>query len=190
MGFLVRNKTDQLDWKVIGKVKDAQGIKGDLFIFLFVPVEDWIEDVESVRLGEQVYSLKNFREHKLGLVITLDQIKDRNAAEALKGREFAVDSSLFVSEEGEPIYLSEILDFEVMDSNVGIIGRVHSFVDNGVYDLLVVNYKGIDIQLPFVDEFIVEIDHEKKQVHLALPEGLLDVQIDPNKIGSNKIEDQ
>lgn len=176
------SKSNQINWKVIGKVKDAQGIKGDLFIYLFVPVEDWIEDLEIVRLGDKVFSLKNFREHKQGLVITVESIHDRNAAEVLKGKEFAVDSSLFVSEEGEAIYLSEILDFEVIEAQVGLLGRVHSFVDNGVYDLLVLEYKGIDIQLPFVDEFITEIDHEMKQIHMQLPEGLLDVQTDPNKV--------
>jgi 16S rRNA processing protein RimM len=179
----VSAKSGQIEWKVIGKVKDAQGIKGDLFIFLFVPVEDWIEDVESIRLGDHVYALKNFREHKQGLVVTLETVKDRNAAEALKGKEFAVDSSLFVSEEGESIYLSEILDFEVVDLHLGSLGRIHSFNDNGVYDLLVLTYKGVDVQIPFVDDFIVDIDHEQRQVRMDLPEGLLDVQTDPNKKG-------
>lgn len=174
-------KSNQINWKVIGKVKDAQGIKGDLFIYLFVPVEDWVEDLEMVRLGDQVFTIKNFREHKRGLVITVDSIQDRNAAEAMKGKEFAVDSSLFISEEGDAIYLSEILEFEVIDAHIGSLGRIHSFVDNGAYDLLVVEYKGIDIQLPFVDEFITEIDHDKKQIQMQLPEGLLDVQVNPNK---------
>jgi 16S rRNA processing protein RimM len=179
--FVSSKSKNQINWKVIGKVKDAQGIKGDLFISLFVPLEDWVEDLETVQLGGQTFKLKNFREHKQGLVITVDSIQDRNAAEALKGKEFAVDPSLFISAEGDAIYLSEILDFEVIDAKAGLLGRIHSFVYNGVYDLLVLEYKGVDIQLPFVDEFIIEIDHENKQIKMQLPEGLLDVQTDPNK---------
>ncbi|HVK61104.1 MAG TPA: ribosome maturation factor RimM, partial [Bdellovibrionales bacterium] len=141
----------------VGKVKDAHGIRGELFIVLFAGEAEWLDDLTSIRLVNPTgaadpaeFSVKSVRPHKNGLIVKSTDIKDRNAAEALKGRLLEVPEEFLVSESGETPFLKEVLGFEVTTTEKGPIGRIRGFSSNTVQDLLVVETKNGDYEIPFI----------------------------------------
>ncbi len=164
----------------VGKVKDAHGIRGELFVILFSGEAAWLEKLESVRLVRESgelggeFSLKSARPHKNGLIIKSDDIKDRNKAETLKGLLFEIPQSFLVSKPGESIYLTEIKDFTLVDATLGEVGKIVAFSSNTAQDLLVVKTpKGLTYEVPFVKQLVTGIDYEAGIVETDLPPGLI-----------------
>jgi 16S rRNA processing protein RimM len=163
----------------VGKVKDAHGIKGELFLVLFSGEAAWLDQLKDVRLvsleKKEVRNLtvKSVRPHKNGLILKSHEILNRNDAEGLKGFLLEIPETFLVSAPGETMYLQEVLGFRVFTEAQGEVGVVKGFASHAMQDLLVVKTASGDFDIPFVDAFVVEIDHEKKEMHLDLPLGLL-----------------
>lgn len=170
---------DYGDLKSVGKVKDAHSLKGELYVLIFSKDTSWIDDIEEFALikaeGEalQYFSVDKVKNHRDGLIVKTPQLTDRTQAEAWKNALFLLPKSLFISEAGETIFLSEIQDFSVYDQGL-LVGQIHSFSSNGAQDLLLVKSdEHGEVEIPFVADFILEIDFENKKVMMALPDGLL-----------------
>ena len=154
---------------------DAHGIKGDIYCLVFSGDTSWLSKVKSLRLGQKIFFVKRVKVFKKGFIATLESINDRNSAEELKGDEVWVDSSIFVSKDGDALFLNEILNFSVEDRTLGKIGKISQFSSNGSQDLLVINDKKKSFEIPFVKEFVMDIDYSAKIIHMNLPEGLLEI---------------
>lgn len=168
--------------RVVGKVKDAHGIKGELFITLFPKEAAWLNKLKTVALRQtetgpvtKTFTIKSARVHKGGLIVKTQEISDRNGAEELKGYFFEIPEEFLVSEKGDAIYLTEIENFEVRHGETKI-GKITAFSTNGAQDLLVVKTKNGVFDIPFVDKFVKKIDYENKFIEMDLPDGLFDTE--------------
>lgn len=199
------------NYRVVGRVKDAHGLKGELWIVLFAGQADWLESMEDegvFRLSKkeslaglsdsdlQSFPIKNVREHKNGIIAMSPSIKDRTAAEGFKGHFLAIPNDYLVAEEGESYFLSEIEGFRVLEEKREI-GTIVGFSHNGAQDLLIVSLvKGArdgvkakdQIEIPFVEELVVEVDEEGKSIHVDLPNGLIEVQLGLDKADDSNDE--
>ena len=55
------------------------------------------------------------------------------------------------------------------------IGAVTEVIEQPHQILLTINYKGNEAYIPLHDESLEKIDHKKKEIHVILPEGLLEL---------------
>ncbi len=167
--------SDQSSKIKIGKFKDVHGLKGELYMILFVPDEDWLDEVESFYIGEmkREYICENIQAHRQGYLVKLNGVQNRTDSEALKGQEIYVDEELLTSVPGEQIYLREIENFELVNPQGSSLGFIRDFSSNGLQDLLVVETPRGRFDVPFVEDFLVEIRFEQKKVVMDLPVGLL-----------------
>ena len=179
----------------LAKVKGAYGIKGELFILPFIPRAKWIYNLSQISLirdhqmtlqhtscqpiinsqtnSSFTFKIENFRNHKGGYIIKLQDCNDRTEAEKWRGAFVSAPISSFTSQPGEEIYLIELKGFTVI--NLGQqIGPIVSFSSNGYQDLIQVKKDGHLYDIPFVKEFLVQINWQDKHVYMNLPEGLLD----------------
>lgn len=168
----------------VGKVKDAHGIKGELFIVLFAGEAAWIDKLKALRLTDEAgavlreLEVKSARLHKNGLIVKTVELKDRNEAESLCGHLLEIPSEFFVSAAGEAIYLREVENFQVSVKGRGEIGKITGFASNGAQDLLIITTPQGEFEVPFVQAFVEKIDYAGKQMHLNLPFGLLGEEVE------------
>lgn len=159
-----------------GWVKDAHGLKGELYIQLFAKQADWLDSFEQfwleTKTGVESFEVERAKPHKDGLIVKSGAIADRTRAEGLKGAQFFIPSEYLVANEGESIFLKQIDSFKVIDGDKDL-GVIKSFSSNGAQDLLVVESPAGEVLIPFVDAFIKNIDFEKRTIFLELPEGLV-----------------
>jgi 16S rRNA processing protein RimM len=165
--------------KPVGRVKDAHSLKGELYVRLFSGSADWLERFRTAYLvspdSQEVRELEveHVQPHREGLILKVKDLDDRTPAETLRGYGLEIDSDLLVSEEGEEIFLNEILGFKVIDVTTGIETVIEGFDSNTVQDLLQVKVDGKERLIPFVKDFIEKIDFEARTVRMKLPLGLL-----------------
>ncbi len=172
------------EFVTIGRVKDAHGLKGELFITLKAGEAPWLKRLKELRLtpptpgDARVFAIKSARVHKNGMIVLSPDINGRNEAEALKGWSLEIPSEFLVSKRGEQIYLIEIQNFKLHVSGRGEVGTITHFSSNTAQDLLVVKTKEGEFEIPFVDQFVKGIDYEAQVVEMDLPEGLLGEPVD------------
>lgn len=168
--------------KLVGKVREAHGLKGDLYVLIFSGDISWAKRMKTFGLkGKdsdevQTFNVERTKPFKKGLIVKAAEILDRTAAEGVEHFEFYVDDELLVSKPGETIYLSEIKNFKLKNPAQETLGEIVGFSSNGVQDLLVVETQGKKVEIPFVDAFIKKIDFKHQSVVMDLPEGLFDIE--------------
>lgn len=133
---------DAGDLIAVGHVNAPHGIKGWVWIHALTdPVSNifgyrpWYL---KTREGFRQVKVLDWREQGKGVVAFLDVAPDRNAAELLKGQEIWVPkSALPVLEEGD-YYWSDLVDLQVRTEAGLVLGTVHSLMETGSNDVLVV----------------------------------------------------
>ncbi|MGZ3743628.1 MAG: ribosome maturation factor RimM [Pseudobdellovibrionaceae bacterium] len=171
-----------MEIKLVGKVKDAHGLRGELYILIFSGDVSWIKklktfDLRSPKTGEVVsYSVEKLKPFKQGFIVKSPIMADRNSAEAVKGFDFLIPADIFVSKPGETIFLNEIMGFVVKTADQDNIGLIKGFSSNGAQDLLIVESAQGTVEIPFVEAFIKKIDFKHHTLVMDLPEGLLDLE--------------
>lgn len=119
--------------------------------------------------------VKSLRPVKDGWLISLDAISDRTEAEKWNGRHLMVPvEELSEPDEGE-VFAHELVGMQLVDADSGAaLGDVVEF-----YELpqgLLLEFRGARglASLPFVEEFVVDVDRDARVIRVRLPDGLLD----------------
>ena len=76
-------------------------------------------------------------------------------------------------EESEELTWSYFKGFKAIDTELGELGEIIDVDDNTINTLFVIEGKDDEILIPAQEEFIVNIDHENKEIIFDLPEGLV-----------------
>ncbi len=172
--------SNQDSLRKVGKIKGSHGIKGEVFLLIFSKDTSWVSAKIQIHLSSnekdfKIYTLSRVKPHKEGVIAVIDGLTTRNESDLLIGQEVWVSKDVFVSKNQQSLYLIEIEGFEIIDRTAGSIGFIKGFSSNTAQDLLLVEDDDIEYEIPFVKEFIVNINHQEKTVETNLPEGLLDI---------------
>jgi 16S rRNA processing protein RimM len=157
-------------------------MRGEVFIRLVAGQADWVEQASGLLLvapsGDRVpVQFDSVRPHKDGLIAKFREVPGRDGAEAICRHKVYVAKSALASKPGERIFLYEIEGFVLREARLDkVVGRITGFATNGPQDLLRVDCGKREALVPFIDAFLVNIDFDKKEVTMDLPEGLLDVE--------------
>lgn len=157
------------------------GLNGEVYLRFHSKEADWLQPKVVLRLVSksmtQDYDVEACTVHRSGWRVRLSGIQHRNQSEILKGAKVYISIENLKAAEGEPIFLAEILGWRVCTNEWGVVGEISGFSSNGPQDLLSVNRPGIKdaILIPFVEDFIVELNYESRTVWMSLPEGLLEL---------------
>lgn len=177
---------DELDtFYEVGYISKAHGIRGEVFIRLFNLQAEWLDQAQSLELTSRVQhlgkvhrlSIQSQRRHKEGVICKFTEVNTRNAAEDLKGWTVLLNRTLLTSEanKNDDLYLLELEGFRLVDKKEGEIGIVNGFLVGEMQDLLEVSTPEGVLQVPYVDDFIIRIDREKRLIEMDLPEGLTEL---------------
>ena len=79
--------------------------------------------------------------------------------------------------EGNKFYYHEVEGFEVEDVRLGNIGTIQRINDSNAQPLFEIEKDGIEILVPLIDDFIVNLDRINKKIILNTPEGLVDLYL-------------
>ena len=156
----------------VGEIVNTHGIKGELRIVSDFKYKDKVFfKGNKLYLGKrrQKVFIDSYRKHKNYDMVKFVDINDINDAIIFKGDE------VFIKREDLDIdgYVDEdIIGLKVYDDDK-MIGKVNSIIKNK-QEILVVKNRNKNYLIPFVDEFIKNIDLDNKTLTINVIEGLLD----------------
>ncbi|MBL7933280.1 MAG: hypothetical protein JNL60_15345 [Bacteroidia bacterium] len=95
-------------------------------------------------------------------------------AKTLIGKSVFIEAKYVEEEEAD----FDWIGYEVIDEKHGLLGKVNGMSDNGQQVLLSLEYKGNEVILPLVEDFIKSLDEKAKRLHYQAPEGLIDIYLE------------
>ena len=166
----------------LGSVSKVQGIKGKLIFRLEVDFPEDYAELESVYIESNRKLIPFFIEEieilpKGFARVKLEDVNsDEDAQRLVKGELLLPIEDLPTLKENQ-FYFHEIIDFKVIDKDLGEIGKVIEHLDIPMNPQLLVDHKGTEVLVPISDHFYTGIDKEKREIYVSLPPGLIDVNL-------------
>lgn len=113
--------------------------------------------------------VKSAREQGDVVVVTADDLVDRNAAEALKGARVFVSRSAFPTPEEGEFYWIDLIGLDVRNQQGEALGRVVDLLDNGPQSVLRCEYESAEGKpaerlIPFVSAYILSVSLADKLI--------------------------
>ena len=152
------------DYVYIGKIVNTHGIKGELRILSdFDKKELVFKNNFNIYIGSSYIkeTINTYRVHKEFDMITLVGYGNINEVLKYKGLDVYIKRD-DLNLNKEEYLMSDLIGMDIVDDNI-ILGKVIDFVYNKPNTLLVVEGTN-NFYVPFVDEYIIKVDKENKQI--------------------------
>jgi 16S rRNA processing protein RimM len=104
-------------------------------------------------------------------------VDNEEDAEDLIGAGLYLPLDLLPALEGDKFYYHEIIGFTAVDRNFGAIGVITGINDTTAQAIFEIDRDGTEILIPMIDDFIKKLDRSKKEIHLEVPNGLIDLYL-------------
>jgi 16S rRNA processing protein RimM len=162
----------------IGKVTKTHGVSGELsctFINDIFGDDDapyLVADIDGIYVP---FFIEEYRfKSDVTALIKFEDIDDTDSAKLLLGRELYFPMKYIT--DSQPMNCGEgIIGYKIY-SDGKLIGTIEG-VDDSTANILfsVVTGGGEELLIPATDDFVEEIDDEKREITMNLPDGLLDM---------------
>ena len=160
----------------IGKIVNTVGLKGEVKVYNYSDSIEIYETIESIYVEDRLTVIENVRAQKNMVILKLEGADDRNAAEALRGKElYITEDDLPELPEGQ-YYVRDLIGMSVTEEDGNMLGHVTDVLQNTAQDIFEVESEnGKKLLIPKVEQFVLDIDAEKREITVRLIEGMLDL---------------
>ena len=154
----------------VGYVARAHGIRGQLRVVCHLPESTALVGAAELIIGGQAHPVAEARPVAGGFLVTLADVGDRDAAEALRGQPVALAREALEVPAGQ-VLLDELIGCRAVRADGSLMGEVVGF-ELGGQDRLVIQQGGTEWLLPLVPAFVRAIDVAGRVITVDPPEGL------------------
>ncbi len=106
-------------------------------------------------------------------IIKLQGIDDPDAAHALQGCSILVPSGELPQLAPQSTYLDRLIGYHVMDVREGSLGAVQAVYAPSQQKLLVIDYQGQELLVPYHEAIVTHVDHGQQTIVVRLPNGFI-----------------
>lgn len=160
---------------IVGRLAGVYGIKGWQRILSYTEIPESIFEYQPWLLMQQgelrEFTVSDWKRHNKGFIFKLDNIQQREEAQALTGLDVYVDSAMLPELESEDHYWRDVVGMAVETDKGYDLGVVSDVFETGANDVLVVKANAKDAfgkqerLLPFLEEsVIISVDKADKKI--------------------------
>ena len=161
------------DLQYLGEFIKLFSFKGEIILYSDSTIS-LIENLDTIFIdidGAFVpFQIKKSKSHKKNIFrVLLEGISSESEA-----KDF-LKKSVYINKLENQNNINNIVDNFNIYNNNEYLGIVVSTINKTGQTIVEVKMSKKTVLIPFVDEFIVEINYEEKKIQMILPEGLLDI---------------
>jgi 16S rRNA processing protein RimM len=162
----------------LGKIAKKFSFKGEVLAYLDTDEPELYQNLESVfvELNKTLvpFFIESSSLHKEKFLrVRFEDIQTEEDADEIMGSEIYLPLSMLPQLEGTQFYFHEVIGFDVLDTKHGNIGKISAINDSVAQPLFEINKNGIELLIPLIDDFIIDLDRKNKTITLETPEGLV-----------------
>lgn len=168
----------------LGYLSKTHGYEGALVLQIISDNPRHYQKTESVYLnihGKLIpFFISSFRFVGKDLVVLrFEDVADEKAAAAIVGRKVYLTVDKLPPLRKGQFYFHDLIGAKVHDTHLGELGTVTALYEPRDQVLVAMQYLNQEVLFPLHDHFLIGFDRENNQLKVRLPEGLLDVYIQP-----------
>ena len=161
-----------MNWIYIGEIVNTHGIKGEVRL-----ISDFDYKKQAFKPGQKIYvgkrkeelTIQSYRTHKNYDMFTFKGINDINDVIMYKGDSAYIDRN---SIQIDGYFNEDIIGLDVYDNETKL-GQVEQIMRSKAHDILVIKGNKKKQMVPYIKEYIKEIDLKNHRIHIYVIEGLL-----------------
>ena len=161
-----------MNYIYIGDIVNTHGIKGEIKIISHFKYKSnvFIKGTPIyIGKNKEKQVINSYRHHKIFDMVTLLGFNDINEVLKFKGEPVYIDKN--------EVKIDGILNEDLISMDVysddSFIGKVTDILNNGVYDILVIESEKNKSLVPNIGEFVKNIDLDNKKIQINMIEGLI-----------------
>jgi 16S rRNA processing protein RimM len=166
---------------LLGRVLRPHGIRGELRIEVLTAYPERIVPAMWVYMGSDPedtaaavrYKVTKARAHHQYLILQLDGVLDRDAADLLRQKYVMIPLEDAVPLEEDEFYLYQAIGLAVYTVDNERLGEVVEVLETGANDVYVIRGPRGEVLLPAIDECVIDIDFDAGKMTVHLMDGLL-----------------
>jgi 16S rRNA processing protein RimM len=167
------------DLLVVGRIIRPHGIRGAVIV---EAESDWPERfsagssllVEAAPGRCEPVLVESSSTHKGRLLLYLAGVTDRNSAGGLKGKDLLVRACDAAPLEDGEFWAHDLVGMSAVDEDGRELGEVTEVICRAAQDLLVLaDGAGAEFRVPFVEEFVMDVDEGRGVITLKVIEGMV-----------------
>jgi 16S rRNA processing protein RimM len=166
----------------LGYIAKLHGFKGEVSLFLDVTNPEEYPKLESIFIDINGNLTPFFvTSYKLNpksfATIKLEGVNNENDAKNIVRKSVYLPLANLPELTGKNFYDHEVVGFEIIDQNFGVVGKIIQIIDLPVNPLIQVDANGKEVLIPFVNDLVQEVDRKNKKLIVKAPEGLLAIYL-------------
>lgn len=183
------------EWAVVGRVRKAHGIRGELLVEPYTDAPDAIfasgrrvfagtpEGEPAAVTGRAADApdalvIAATRPFKGGVLVTFDEVPDRTAAERWNDRTLLLPLTELAPPDEGAVFLHELPGMRVRlegGEPFGVVQRIYELPQGILLDVaLDGEAPKRELMVPFVDDIVLDLDGPTRTLTVRLPDGLLE----------------
>ena len=160
----------------------TSGLKGDVLAMLDVDNPSDYAQMDSVlvlvKKSLVPYFLERVEIRPNGAVLHFENM-GLEEAERMIGCELYLPLDVLPPLTGNRFYFHEVIGFEVVDAEKGVLGVLREIMDNGPQPVLCIDHaSGKEILVPLIDPFLEKVERSERRLYVCAPEGLVDFYLE------------
>lgn len=170
---------DRQEQMYVGYISRTRGLKGELQIYFEIdnPEEiDWPHlflEIDNRRVPFLVEKI-NIQKNNTAFVF-LEDVNDIHKAEEYLRKKVYVAENQIPERDEDDFRWDDFLGFTVVDEHYATLGEITSIEELPQQQMVTVNMDGKELLFPFSEDWLHEIDTEKKKLFVSLPDGLVEL---------------
>ena len=170
------DKREHMEKILIGKIVNVVGLRGDVKVYNYSDSIQIYEETPEIFVGDKLTKIEKARLQKNMVDLKLEGINDRDAAERLRGTElYITEADLPELPEGQ-FYVRDLIGMTVKEENGSVLGAVTDVIQNTAQDIFEVEMENTKrIMIPKVDQFVLDINGDSREITVRLIDGMLDL---------------
>lgn len=164
----------------VGKVVGCFGIKGFLKVQPSTHSLDRFSALETVHLGNSPdeecarFKVEEVIIRDRFLLLKLESVSDRNAAEQIVGKNIFVDGENLSQPASGEYFVHDVIGCEVVSSEGKRLGIVSDVLKLPAQDVWVIRNGTKEHLIPAVKEFVERVDTKQRRIVVSVIEGLIE----------------
>lgn len=169
---------------IVGRVRRAHGVRGELYLEVMTDAPDAIfapgarlfagTTAGDLARDGATLTVSSVRPFKDGLLVTFEEIRDRNAADLWRERYLLLPLDELPPPGEDEVFLHDLVGLRVQRADGTPVGTVVAYYELPHDILLEIQRDGATVLVPYRDEFVTEVDVDGGVLVVAPPEGLLE----------------
>ena len=166
-----------MDILEVGKIVNTHGLRGEVKVVPWTDYPEVFEDIKNVSLKSgDIFKINGVKYQKNNIILKLNGVDKIEDAEKLKNNILYAKKEELGELPESVYYVADLIGLIVKTDEGEVLGAISDVINTGANDIYEVKREDKKpLLIPVIDDVVLDVSLEKREVLVHLMEGLLEL---------------